>query len=284
MSIAVVLAVVSGGAQDGLVLDGAAALAIRLQAHIRVLNVVPDVSRMLFFTGAETAIATAEIVSIDQRDVDAMACHARRTFDAWYPAVGLKVASMPFGCRRAATAEWVEGVGDATVLAEAAQLADVIVLAAPRGADRDLFETVLFESGRPVLVVPPRKLPSDLFAHTLVGWKPGREAARTIATSLPLLVSSRRVSVFSAPESAHAPTPSVGVIPYLAWHSINAELTALGLEEGTVGEKLLEAADRERASLIVLGAYGHSRVREFVLGGVTRHVLRHARLPVLMAH
>jgi nucleotide-binding universal stress UspA family protein len=180
----------------------------------------------------------------------------------------------------------VEGVGDpATVSAEAAQVADVSVLAAPRGAeDTGLLETVLFDAGRPVLVVPPRNLPADLFAHALVAWKPGREAARAVAASLPLLSSSRRVSVFAAPESMSAPAPSVEIIPYLAWHSVSAELVCPSTEAAPVGEKLLEAANRQAASLIVLGAYAHSRLRQLVLGGVTRHVLQHAPLPLLMAH
>ena len=285
MSIGVILAVVSGGSQDRLVLDGAAALAMRLHAHIRVLHVVPDVSRMLVFTSVETAVAVAEIINIAQRDADAAARRAKLAFEAWCPAARLKVASIPFGGRCAATAEWVERTGDsATILAEAAQLADMIVLAAPRSEDRGPLETVLFESGRPLLVVPPRKLPADLFAHVLVAWKPGREAARAVGASLPLLSSSRRVSVFAVPESSDAPVRSAEIVPYLAWHSINAELVRMGFQEGSVGEKLLDAADRGRASLIVLGAYAHSRVRELVLGGVTRHVLLHANLPLLMAH
>jgi len=285
MSIGVILAVVSDGPQDRLVLDGAAALAMRLHAHIRVLHVLPDVARMLVFTGVETAVAAAEIINNAQRDADATARRAKLAFDAWCPSARLKVASIPFGGGCTATAEWVERTGDPeTILAEAAQLADIIVLAAPRSEDRVALETVLFESGRPLLVVPPRKLPVDLFAHLMVAWKTGREAARAVGASLPLLSSSRRVSVFSAAESSDAPVRSAEIVSYLAWHSINAELVQLGFEDDSVGQKLLDAADRERASLIVLGAYAHSRVRELVLGGVTRHVLQHATLPLLMAH
>ena len=286
MSPAVILAVVSGGTQDRPVLDAASALGARLHAHIRVLHVQPDVSRVVLFTGVDTAIATAEIINLAQREAEASAARARATFDAWYPAARLKLASVPFGNGCIGTTEWAERIGDpAAVSAEAAQVADVSVLAAPRGAeDTGLLETVLFDAGRPVFVVPPRKLPTDLFAHALVAWKPGREAARAVAASLPLLAASRRVSVFAAPESINGPVPSVEIIPYLAWHSVNAELARLSTEDVPVGEKLLEAADRQGASFMVLGAYAHSRLRELVLGGVTRHVLQHASLPLLMAH
>jgi nucleotide-binding universal stress UspA family protein len=286
MSPAVILAVVSGGTQGRVVLDAAATLGARLHAHIRVLHVLPDASRVVLFTGVDTAIATAEIIGLAQREAEANAARARAVFDAWYPAARRKIASVPSGSCCIGTTEWVERVGDpAAVTAEAAQVADVSILAAPRGAeDTGLLETVLFDAGRPVLVVPPRKLPADLFAHALVAWKPGREAARAVAASLPILSSSRRVSVFAAPESTDAPAPSVEIIPYLAWHSVNAELVGPSAEDVPVGEKLLEAADRQGASLVVLGAYAHSRLRELVLGGVTRHVLRHAPLPLLMAH
>jgi nucleotide-binding universal stress UspA family protein len=142
---------------------------------------------------------------------------------------------------------------------------------------------VLFGTGRPILLVP-RRWRGDLFGNAVIAWKSGAEAARAIGAALPLLEKSAAVTIFAATEHDIAPASSEGLVDYLRWHGIAAGAMAFPDGAPSVGEALLAAAGHAKADLLVMGAYTTSRLRELVFGGVTRHVLQHAALPVLLAH
>lgn len=177
-------------------------------------------------------------------------------------------------------------------LVERALCADLLVLGqgrsgldAPSDLPADFVEWAVIASGKPVLVVPYIAVTATLPDCVLVAWKPTRESARALAASLPLLQSAARVHVAAwadngtPPAQAHAP-----VIDYLRRHGVQAQLHACGPPTGELGELLLSLANDLAADLLVMGCYGHTRAREWVLGGVSRTVLRSMSLPVLMAH
>jgi nucleotide-binding universal stress UspA family protein len=172
-----------------------------------------------------------------------------------------------------------------------AQYFDATVLEQPNPEGPDtanVIEAVLFGSGRPVLIVPYIILhvPSQL-RTVLVAWNEGRLAARAIADALPLLQMADRVEVVtvSGPNPSGSRHASADMMAqHLAQHGIKADMKALAKGDVDIGSTLVSYAADVSADLIVMGAYGHSRLREIVLGGTTRTILQSMTVPVLMAH
>lgn len=185
--------------------------------------------------------------------------------------------------------EWrVEEGTTADKVTAAARSADLVVLGQPDAAEEPgaaLLDDAIFFSGRPVLVVPYAGSFSAIGRRVLVGWKPGREAARAVHDALPLLAGAELVTVLSVnPGGGPEDLPGAAICRHLARHGIAAEARgteAAGLAEG---DALLNAAADLGADLLVVGAYGHSRLREIVLGGVTRTLLDRMTVPVLFSH
>ena len=185
--------------------------------------------------------------------------------------------------------EWrVEDGTTADKVTAAARCADLVVLGQPDAAEEPgaaLLDDAIFFSGRPVLVVPYAGSFSAIGRRVLVGWKPGREAARAVHDALPLLAGAELVTVLSVnPGGGPEDLPGAAICRHLARHGIAAEARgteAAGLAEG---DALLNAAADLGADLLVVGAYGHSRLREIVLGGVTRTLLDRMTVPVLFSH
>lgn len=144
-------------------------------------------------------------------------------------------------------------------------------------------EAALFRTGRPVLIAPSAP-PAAIGESAVIGWNRSPSSARAVAAALPLLRRARSVAVVSVETGAKQGPPARDVARHLAWHEVEAEVVELPPDHRPVGEVLLAEAGRMEADLLVMGAYSHSRLRELVLGGVTRHVLQNAGIPVLMAH
>jgi nucleotide-binding universal stress UspA family protein len=176
--------------------------------------------------------------------------------------------------------------GDAGVLlAEAARGADLTVLAQEGGSGLEALgpqpvHHVILSAGGPVLVLPPADLARGFGQRVVLAWNGSREAARAAKDALPFLAAADAVTLIAAGDEAAASLDAgVGL---LKRHG--AKVTARQIELGRGhGATLLDAAAAENADLLVMGAYGHSRLREIVLGGATRDVLRQARLPVLLS-
>ncbi len=147
---------------------------------------------------------------------------------------------------------------------------------------------LILSLGRPVLVVPFAGTYPAIGEHVLVAWDASRLATRAINDALPLLVRAKSVSVLAV--NPHGGTDGDGQIPsadiclHLARHGVKAEAEHLYADDLDVGDILLDRAADIGADLIVSGAYGHARWRELVLGGVTRHLLRHMTVPVFLSH
>lgn len=144
-------------------------------------------------------------------------------------------------------------------------------------------EAALFRTGRPVLIAPPQP-PKSIGEAVVIGWNRSASSARSIAAALPLLLMSRSVTIVTVTTGAKTGPSPQDMAKYLSWHEVQAEVVEIPPDHRLVGEVLLEEAERVSADLLVMGAYSHSRLRELILGGVTRYVLQNADLPVLMAH
>ena len=174
-----------------------------------------------------------------------------------------------------------------------AQSSDLVVVAGTAGSLENesiveaFFPALLFGSGRPVLVVPPRCKAPMPPQHVVVGWNATPHTARAVHDALPLLRDATRVDVLAvdAPgETAEVPESGQGIAGHLARHGVTANLLAKESHGHSISKLLIEHAQREQAHLIVVGGYGHSRLREWAVGGVTRELLYQSPLPVLYSH
>ena len=176
----------------------------------------------------------------------------------------------------------------AAVAAATARLFDVTILPLAGGsrADRDLAEGIVFASGRPCLLLPQYwPSPAALAERPLVAWDASRAATRALADALPLLRRAMEVFLVAAapPDSAAARTlPDVE--QWLADHGVRANCARVELAGRTAAVAIDEHARKAHADMLVMGAFGHTRMRDFILGGVTRTVLAEPRLPVLFSH
>lgn len=146
----------------------------------------------------------------------------------------------------------------------------------------DFLPRVLVESGRPALILPYAGEIGTIGRTVLVAWKETREAARAVSCALPWLKRARQVHVMGFGEGMDESLRSLQ--RYLTTQGVAATTQTGGPEEGDVGNALLSKAADLSADLLVMGSYGHSRAREWVMGGATRTILRTMTLPVLMSH
>jgi nucleotide-binding universal stress UspA family protein len=167
--------------------------------------------------------------------------------------------------------------------------ADLIVVSATDvgetlGVEPDFVQRVVLSAGRPVLVLPhagPINLAPDV---VLVGWDNGREAARAVFDSMPLLRKAGKVLVARVDETPRGSLSGAGIAESLSRHGVKAEVVNVPSDGLGAGAALLRAAHDHGAGLVVMGAYGHSRFTEFVFGGATRHAIRNIDRPLLMSH
>jgi nucleotide-binding universal stress UspA family protein len=191
--------------------------------------------------------------------------------------------------REAISGEWrqVEGNVEAIVTLHS-RYADLTIFgrAAEDSTVTELAETVLFASGRPILLMPPNLPPHFAPDRILVGWNGSREAARAIGDAMPLLRSAKAVRVLSVqPEyGPDALVQAEDMSRHLARHDVPVSAATATLDGLQTQDLLLNAASDFGADLLVIGGYGHGQLREMVLGGVTRTLFRHAAIPVLMSH
>jgi nucleotide-binding universal stress UspA family protein len=191
-------------------------------------------------------------------------------------------------------ATWAESreSGLIACVAEQALFADLLVLGQhdPDAGDltdvpADFVPSLLLESGKPALVIPYAGAFEGRVDTTVIAWKPTREAARAVAAAMPLLRQAARVVVLEwAPSQVPLQGTRLDLAGFLRLHGIEAEFRAEGVEPVRLGEALLSRAADFSADLLVMGCYGHSRAREWILGGTSKTVLASMTLPVLMAH
>ena len=217
-----------------------------------------------------------------QEKMRADAAAARRLFEEIATRCGL-------------SAEWRSAAGyPSETTALHGRYVDLIVLGQsdpddPQGAlFRPLPEEVALAVGRPILIIPYAGSWREIGRRVLVGWDASREATRAINDAMPLLAGAASVTVLAIDPvdgpAGHGEVPGADIALHLARHGVNATIEATVSAGIGVGNALLSRASDLEADLLVMGAYGHSRVRELLLGGATRTVLDSMTLPILMAH
>jgi nucleotide-binding universal stress UspA family protein len=277
---------VSGTAGDRRALDAAATIALAFAAHVDVLHARPDPAAFVPYLGegmspgaVEALIADAELRAEESER------RARDVFAAWARERGLATQTKPLS-PRAATCAWrrEDGAEDAWI-ARIGRLSDLVVVPA-QGAETSLAataaaEAALIDTGRPVLLAPAP--PVDVDGTAMIAWNGSQQAARAVGAALPLLARARAVQILTI-EEAGRPADPAELAEHLAWHGIAATARRALRGEDSVAATLDAAAAACGATLLVMGGYTHSRLRELIFGGVTAHMLRACRIPTLLAH
>ena len=288
MTYRVVLAVLRGDPTDSNCLGAAQLLAQPGDGHIEALHVRADPRRYIDFTGdAMTSSAYADLLDSLEEEENATARKARAAFDGWQRDSGAQLIDSPGG-GSGLSAAWREVTGmEEHVVAEDGRLFDAIVLAATSEETESVrlgtVERALFDSGRPLLMVPSSgamKQPKNV----AIFWNGSAQAARAVDAALPILKLAETVSVLWVEGGEAEGHVQTGVADYLAWHGVTASMVHHKPEDRAFGEQLHDEAVKSGADLVVMGGYSHSRLREFILGGVTQFMLENTTLPVLMAH
>lgn len=264
----------TGSAEDAVRLHYADDLARAVGAHVTGLyaHVLPDI---ISYTDPSGSAFLRELIEQSDKEANLVASRLAEQLAALDAQTELRRLDVFPG-----------EVGKA--LAGEARMADLFIGTRPYGnpvRPARIEEAVLFESGRPCLFLPPQAVLDARMSTVLVAWKNTREAARAVAEAMPILERATTVVVVmvSDGDGTLGGEPGAEIGRYLSRHGIKAEIrTASGVPD--IATALLREAHAQAADLIVMGGYGHSRLRELVLGGATRDVLANAPIPVLMAH
>ncbi len=254
--------------------EAAFALAHRFEAYLTAIHAAAI---------APTAFAAPEAVALSVVEASRDYADALARSDAW---------NARFTEARIA-GEWqVVQSDDVEALCHAACAADLVVVERPTTPPEapvgwGIASRTAFSAGVPVLVVPDTARVVDRYDRLVVAYDGGPQAARAMHRALPLLKAAREVVVLNGvPERAPGPRvlPTLDAVAYLSRNEVSAHVQRFDTEGRETGAALLDAARAAGAECIVMGAWGHSRIAQLVLGGATRHLFQHADVPLFVSH
>ena len=283
-----ILVPATGSETDVPVFASALAVARPFAAHLDFLHVQVDAAAMVISMASEGGGAAMVGGLIEQIETEASQREekAKQLFQSFCERQQLALADAPTD-RPGLSAQWHREIGvERYWFTEYARTADLVVVGRPaeaEGAALDTIEAALIEGGRPVFIPPAPPL-ATLPETIVIAWKSTPEAARAVTAAMPFLAIAKQVQILTVAEEADASDEEAArLVASLRWHGFQASARQLQPDTQGAAETLLTAAG-EQAALVVMGAYGHSRLREWMFGGFTRHVLRDAKVPVLLAH
>jgi len=285
MGFGVILAPISDAEVGRSTLEVAATVGRMFSAHVDVLHVTADPRQIIPYVGEGLSGALVdEVVAASASDGNRRETAAKALFAS---IVEQRMAPVSHAPQPGFSFAWRTDAGREDERAASwARAADLAVVARPRAsaeaATTALFEALAFEGGLPVLLAPPTP-PETVGSRVLIGWNGGAECARAIGSAMPFLEKAEAIKIFSTPGWLDGAASLGRVQERLAWRGVAAEIEERPGDGPTeIGRGLLAAASDFGADLIVMGAYTQSRIRQMILGGVTRHAVSNAECPVLM--
>lgn len=256
-------------------ISAAIELTRRFDAHLTIAAVAcdPDVPPSAF--GAFPGLEMAEIYAQSREQAEALTREARGIFGR----EGIKGEAAPLVSTYA---------GLPRAFGRLARFSDLVVLSQPAASTShqaavNLLEGALFD-GDAACLVCPASVPQVPGETVLIAWNGDREALRAVRRAMPFLRAAKTVEITVVDPAGDEERPGADLATLLARHDIGVEITTHARAGQSVGDLLRQRALDIDADLLVMGAYGHSRFREYVIGGVTRDILEDAAIPVLMAH
>jgi nucleotide-binding universal stress UspA family protein len=230
---------------------------------------------------------TGSLVESLDEGADRLEARARQMFEQFCASEGLAMVDTPPG-PSGPSAQWTRQIGTETYwVTEYGRAADLMVIgrsADGEGLAPETIEAALLESGRPILI--PTATPMTSVPETIViAWKPTREAAHAVTAALPFVALAKQVLILTVSEEENSSSEEGSrLMASLRWRGIEVSANRLQPDGRSPADTMLAAA-AEHQALLVMGGYGHSRLRQWMFGGFTRHVLETAAaVPVLIAH
>ena len=283
-----ILVPATGSDGDSTVFASALMVARAFAAHLDFLHVRPDAAATAVAMASDGGGATmvGGLINRLEKEASQREEKAKQLFQGFCEREGLALRDAPSGSQ-APSAQWLREIGaEPYWVAEYGRAADLLVIGRPdqnEGVLLDTIEGALIGSGRPLLIPPT--VPMAAVPETIaIAWKATPHAARALTAALPFRSIAKQIVILTVEEDQRAPHEEANrLMAGLRWHGIPVTVRHLRPEAHSGPDTLLSAAG-EHAALLVMGGYGHSRLREWIFGGFTQHVLRGAEMPVLMAH
>lgn len=282
MAIKSILTVVTNATHAVAQIDAAVALARREDAHLDVLCLGIDrLQTGYYYIGAAPMIPMMVQETIDQARSEAKAVEA-----------AVRQQLNPEDIRWAIDTAIAQLGVIGPEIGRLARFADLVLVPQPYGKGSDpegeaILEAALFDGRTPVLVMPPGRFDADYGKRITVAWNQSDEAMVAIRAALPMLKAAARVDVAVVAPPTHGPErsdPGGMLSQFLARHGVRAEVSVLARTLPHVSDVLCRHVEDMQSDMLVMGAYGHSRFREAILGGTTREMLEIAKVPVFAAH
>lgn len=260
-------------------LEKAIEIARAQDAHLDVLCIGVDRTQTGYYYAGASAVFQQEVIKKAKEE----AAEAEKF------AAGLLENS---GIKWALDTAVAQLAGLGRLVAHRARFNDLIILPRPYGKgcgqeQEIIVETALFEGNVPTLVIPPKAKSTAQASRIIVAWNESSEAMSAVRAALPALIAADSVNIVVIDPPQHGPDrsdPGGALSQMLVRHGVKAEITVLAKTMPRVSDVMLRHARDMNADMLVMGAYGHSRFSEAILGGATRNMLENASVPVLMAH
>lgn len=255
-------------------------------AHVLALHVRVDSRDVAPLAGEGLSGAMIEeMMSATEKESSDRAHAVRSMFDRFVAQHDVILSEARPGTD-AATASFASVTGrEEDLVAQQARLADLTVVPHPDAGEdvssSDALHAVLFDSGRPVLIAP-QVAPQTIGSRVCLGWNGTAESSSAVYAALPWLQRADAVRILSADGYQRRGPAAPDLAAYLSLHGVHADIVMFQSVGNSVGAGLLAAARDFGCDLLAMGAYSHSRLRQLILGGVTRHVLEHGSLPIMM--
>ena len=262
----------------------AIAVAKTFSAHLIGLHVIPDA----FISAAVPPEVVGELIEAQRQANQAAAKRIAETFEKTIASAGVSYEQRSVEAHLETAAMVVMRHGHTADLVVLGQPDKTINLIEGIGATVE----VMLGRGRPVLVVPTKAEPSTIGTRVLIGWNGSRESARAVFDAMPFLEAAKSVRILAAGQATGAlwgsladdVAPTAGIEAALARQGVRCKVDTVTASRNEVAGVLLAQAKEHACDLIVMGGYGHWRLREIVFGGATRGILEQTTLPVLMSH
>ncbi|HEV7814554.1 MAG TPA: universal stress protein [Janthinobacterium sp.] len=285
MTIREILLPVVGTSTGAIALAMALSIAKRWNAHVTALY-VPGASRTATsMWSAELAGAMVDdMIAAMQKESNDQELTIRSEFERIAARQHVVLREGEYGLGHA-TASFAMATGREEVFARQARLADLTVVPHLGSAEdnllSDALHAVLFDSGRPAMIAPRHEV-ELIGTRVCLAWNGTAESAASVISAMPWMTRADAVCILSAEGYQRRGPAAPELAAYLALHGVRAEIRMFPAIDNSVGAGLLEAARQFSCDLLSMGAYSHSRLRQAILGGVTRHVLENATIPVMM--
>lgn len=285
MSYRTMLIPVLGNETDDQVVRPALHLAKQLGSHVNAVYVTPDTADLIVQINRELPTRVIDdLISAAKNAAKLDLATAYAVLGSAAASAGLTVQAAPGSTGEVSLLVREGALTD--VITEEALFSDLVVFEHPaQSPSREMrlaLESVLLTSGKPLLLVPHQI--QTIGAKVVIGWDGSVAAAHAVSASIPLLKRASSIEIVTVKASGIDVDHMKRVSNFLRSHGLSATERAIDPGARQTGAALLDAAREADAGLLVIGGYGHSRFREFVLGGVTRHIFANPSIPVLMAH